>query len=249
MPRHLLAAIAATGCFLVAGAARAADAPKPLRVLVYDVAYSTSTLRHEQTSGFTSSPNGTMGSIAGSGSVDRRFGSDDSGRLTVAVIAATADGGLVVDVSYAGKSTSQPVVRVAILRNGDLSFDPKTPLLGAATGLLPFLSRGLIAERNVNPGSSWIVQAAAPATGATTYRVVTLEGERATLELDSSITVKGASGFAEATQGKAVYATDVLSPLSLDLHSIIRRDVSVEQADTIDARLVATVVSDTFAKR
>jgi hypothetical protein len=248
MPRPLLAALGASAAFLTgASAAGAADALKPLRVLVYDVAYSSSTLRAEHTSGFT---NGGTGSVAaGSGRVDRRFGSDDRGTLTVAVVAATPDGSLVVDASFVGKSITQPVIRVAILKDGSLSYDPKTQVSGQVLRLLPFLSRGLIAERDVNSGSTWSVQAFAPAAGATTYRVTAFDGTRATLEFDESITVKGASGFTESAQGKTVYATDLLSPISIDLHTIIRRDLSINLADTTDSRLSAAIVSDTFAKR
>jgi hypothetical protein len=246
MSQRLFPALAASAAVLTcAGAARAADAPKPIRVLVYNVAYSASTLRREHTSGFV---NGGMGSTSGSGVVDRRFGSDGGGVLTVAVIAATSDGGLIVDASFVGKSVTQPVVRVAILKDGSLSYDPKTQVPGQVLRLLPFLSRGLIAERDVNTGSTWSVQAFAPAAGATTYRVTAFDGTRATLEFDESITVKGASGFTESAQGTTVYATDLLSPISIDLHTVIRHDVSIDLADTTDSRLSATIVSDTFAK-
>jgi hypothetical protein len=239
----LAAAVALLAC---AGPARAADAPKPLRVLVYDVAYSTTTVRREHTSGFSTSGSGIG---TGSGAIDRRFGSDDRGTLTVAIIAATADGGLVADASFVGKSITQTVIRVAIAKDGSLSYDPKRQLSGQAMGLLPFLSRGLIAERDVNPGSTWSVAALAPAAGTTTYRVSTVDGNRATLEIDASITTKGGSGFTESVQGKSVYATDLLSPVSIDLHTVIRRALSIDLADTTDARLSATMVSDTFAKR
>jgi hypothetical protein len=246
MHSRFLATTALAGCCLTAGVAGAADAPKPLRVLVYDVAYSSTTVRREHTSGFT---NGGMGSTSGSGSVDRRFASENHGRLTVAVIAATSDGGLVVDASFVGTSITQPVIRVAILKDGSLSYDPKAQPSAQALRLLPFLSRGLIAERDVNTGSTWSVQAFAPAAGATTYRVTAFDGTRATLEFDESITVNGASGFTESAQGKTVYATDLLSPISIDLHTVIRHDVSIDLADTTDSRLSATMVSDTFAKR
>jgi hypothetical protein len=224
MSHRLFPALAAAAALLAcAGAARAADAPKPLRVLVYDVAYSTTTVRREHTSGFSNSGSGIG---TGSGAVDRRFGSD-----------------------VVGKSMTQPVIRVAIAKDGSLSYDPKTQLSGQALGLLPFLSRGLIAEREVNPGSTWSVSALAPAAGTTTYRVTAVDGKRATLELDSSITMKGGSAFTQAAQGKTVYATDLLSPVSVDLHTVIRRDLSIDLADTTDARLSATMVSDTFAKR
>ena len=81
------------------------------------------------------------------------------------------------------------------------------------------------------------------------FTVTALDGNRATLEVNASITTKGGSGFTESAQGKTVYATDLLSPVSVELHTVIRRDISIDLADTTDARLSATMVSDTFAKR
>jgi hypothetical protein len=227
-----------------AGTAGAGEALKPLRVMVYDVIYSTSTLRREHTSGFTGSEFG--GSVAGLGLVDRRFGSDDTGTLTVSIVAATRDGGLVADVTFAGRSVNQSTVRVAILRDGGLTYDPRLALSPAATGLLPFLARGLLAERNVNVDSAWTVAARPPAAGQTTYKVVATDGDRATIEIESAIAVRGAAAFAESTQGRALYATELLSPLSLDLHSTVRRDVSAEETDTVDSRLSAKLRSDVF---
>ena len=229
------------------GAARASDTLQPLRVLVYDVAYSTTTVRREHTSGFTNSPGGSTGSVAGSGLVDRRFSTDETGTLTVAIVAATRDGGLAADVTFAGKSARQPTVRVAILADGSLSLDPRHALAPASIRLLPFLARGLVAERSVNPGSSWAVDAPPPATGKTTYRVVAVDGERATIETSSSLTHKGTSAVTEAVEGRTVYETERLAPLSLELRIVTRRDVTSEQRDTIDAHLVATRLSDTFS--
>jgi len=243
-------AFAATVAVLVtAFPAAAADAPpKALRTMVYQIAYSTATLRHEQTSGFTSTPQGTMGSVAGSGAVDRRFTTDQPGSVTFAVIAATADGGLVVDSSYDGRDVSHPPVRVAIFKTGGLSFDPRTPLGPAEIGLLPYLSRGFIADRTVAPGETWTTQQLQPTSGATTYRITHVENERATLQIDGSITLSGPAGYDEHQLGTAVYATDVLAPVSLDLYAHIHRQLNSDEADTTDAHLVATLVRDSFAK-
>jgi hypothetical protein len=225
-----------------AGPIAAAEAPKPLRTIVYDVAYSTSRLRREHTSGFTA----MSGSVSGSGIVDRRYDSDDTGTLTVSIVAATQDGGLVADVSFAGKNLNQSLVRVAILENGQLLFDPQHALSKPALGLLPFLARGFVAERDVNPDSTWTIPARLPATGGTTYTVVALDRDVATIDVKSAFAVRGADSFNESLFGRAVYATDTLSPIALDLHSTTRRDISVDETDTIDTHLVAKLHSDAF---
>lgn len=233
-----------------AAPAAAAETLKPLRTIVYDVTSSANVSRREQTSGFINNPNGTMGSVtSGSGAVDRRFTSDNSGRLTLAIVAAPPDGNLVADVTFHGKTGVQPVVRVVIFDNGTLSYDPKTPLSTEAIRLLPFIARGLVAERDVSPGSSWSVTAPPPAVGTTTYRVLHVADTRATIEVDGSIVYKGAAGFAEQQHGITTYATDVLAPISLDITTRTRRDVSAEQSDTTDSHFLAILVSDSFQKR
>lgn len=225
--------------------AGAADASKPLRVLVYDVNYTTTTLRREHTSGFTEG--GT--SVTTSGIVDRRFGGDDAGTLTVAIVAATQDGGLVADVTFSGKEKSQPVVRVAILQDGRLSYDPRLSLSGPAIALLPFLARGLVAERDVNPDSSWTIQAKAPSTGTTTYKVVSLDADVATIDVTSTVSVRGRDAYAESVTGRTAYAVDKLSPLSLELNGTTRRDVNMGESETTEIHLSAKLHSDSFAKR
>ena len=201
---------------------------KPLRVIVYDVSYASTTVRREKTSGFDA--NGMSG--GGSPFVEHRFSSDDAGALTVSIVAATPDGGLVADCA-----------------DGRLSFDPHASLVPEATALLPLLSRGLVADRTIDVASSWSVPAAQPATGETTYKVVSIDGARAKLGIQSAISVKAPPPFTESTTGEMVYATDVLSPVSLDLHSTVRRTVNGDQSDTVDSYVTAKLRSDTFAKQ
>ncbi len=96
-------------------AAPAAGAPaKPLRQLVYDVTYSAHSMHTKKTSGFNGGYGGDpgmsgVGVTSGSGTAGVGLDGDDNGRLTVDVIAATPDGGLVVDIAYLGTTSSQPI--------------------------------------------------------------------------------------------------------------------------------------------
>jgi hypothetical protein len=237
---------------LIAGApARAADALKPLRTIVYDVAYSTSVARREQTSGFSNSTlSGSTSSMSsGHGEVERHLTSDERGTLTVAIVAASKDGGLVADVAFAGKSTAQSPVRVAIFADGRLSYNPNTPLCPEALRVLPFLARGLVAEHQMSAGESWSVPFASPASGSTTYTIDRVDGERAVIAIDENMIVRGASSFTEHAEGKTTYATDILSPITLELSSRTRRDVSPQETDTTDTHVLATLVSDSFQQR
>ncbi|HZX68921.1 MAG TPA: hypothetical protein VFE70_08550, partial [Candidatus Elarobacter sp.] len=88
-----------------------------------------------------------------------------------------------------------------------------------------------------------------PAKGSTTYRVSGVQGETATIALEGSLSLGGVNGFDESDRGSTVYQTDLISPLSYDVTSRIRRQISIDETITTDAHLVATLVSDTFRKK
>ena len=224
-----------------------AAALKPLRTLVYSVDLTARNSNEEKTSGFLP---GDLGAImAGSATVKRLANVSDSGTLTISVVAATADGGLAVDASFAGKASSQAPIRVAILSDGRLLYDPKTELAPETFRILPLLSRGFVAGRDVSPGSSWTVGAPAPVRGSTTYTVISLQEDQATLSIESDLKLLGPQGYEEHDNGTAKYATDRLCPIMYDIMARLRHQPSSEQYVTTNAHLTATLVSDTFAKK
>ena len=252
--RRLLAlsVLAALAAPLPAFAAN--DAPvRPLRSLVYDITYSAHSRHDKKTSGFNGGYGGDPGSgsagVSGSGTASVAMDGSDSGRLTIDVIAAAADAGLVVDVAYAGRLNSQPKLRVALYSDGRIGADPSKPLGPEAVHILPLLARGFVANRRVEVGASWSIAAPAPAKGATTYRVERLDGENATLSLEGTMSVGGVNGFDQSDRGTTTYATDLISPLTYDVTSRIRRQVGADETITTDAHLVAKLVSDNFYKK
>jgi hypothetical protein len=252
--RRLLALGALIALVAPMPATAAPDAPvRVLRSLVYDVSYAAHTRHDKKTSGFNGGyggdPNGGGPGVGGSGTASVAMDGSDSGRLTIDIIAATPDGGLVVDVAYAGKLNNAPKMRVALYQDGRLSADPTKTLGPEALHILPLLARGFMANRTVEVGASWTVQAPPPAKGATTYRVSSLDGTNATIALDGSLSVGGVNGFDESDHGTTTYATDLISPLSYDLNSRIRRQLASDETITTDAHLVAKLVSDSFVKK
>jgi len=248
MIRRSIVALALIGLGSTAFA-RAADAPKPLRTLVYSVQFSAQTKNAEQTSGFTGSESGPASTGVGHGMVERSSSVSDDGTLTVDVIGASADAGLVVDAAYAGKNSVQTPVRIAIYSDGRLSFDPQKLVLPQVMRLLPLLARGFVAGRDVSAGSTWKTQAAAPAKGSVSYRVSELQGEVATIAIDAEMKVSGPRGYDEIDHGTAKYATDRLCPVSYDLSARSRHQPSPDQYVTENSHLTASLVSDSFVKK
>ena len=218
---------------------------KPLRTLVYAVQFSAKTKNEEQTSGL--SPVGAL--PYGSAATYRFSNVDDSGTLTASVVAATGDGGLVIDTSFAGKTLSQPTIRVAVYTDGRLDYAPNAVLSPEAARLLPLLARGIVANRDVSPGSSWTLAAAPPVKGAYTYHVTKAEGDTATFAIDVDLAVPGPRGFDEHGKAIATYDTIRLCPTSFDYTGISRHQPAMNQYVTTSAHLTATLLSDSFAKR
>jgi hypothetical protein len=253
-----LLAFAVAVAFAAPLAVSAADAPAPtksLRHLVYDVSYSARTTHEVKSSGFngayggTAAPGEGAGASSGMGTASQYMNGDDRGKLTIDVVAATQDGGLVVDTSFAGSTNVQPTTRVALYADGRLSADPAHPLAPAAARLLPLIARGFIADRDVSSGSSWSVPAPAPAKGSTTYRVQSSDGARALIAIDGVWSMPGPTGFDESDHGVTTYATDLVSPVSYDLTARIHRQLSIDQSMTTNAHVTATLVSDSFANK
>ncbi|HEV2737075.1 MAG TPA: hypothetical protein VGU66_00720, partial [Candidatus Elarobacter sp.] len=186
---------------------------------------------------------------AGSGSASQYMNGDDHGKLTIDVIAATQDGGLVVDAAFAGTTSVQPKTRVALYSDGRMSVDPAHPLAPAVQRMLPLIARGFIADRDVAAGSTWNVPAPAPAKGSTTYRVQSTDGRRARIAIEGVMSMPGPTGFDESDQATTTYATDISSPVSYDLTARIHRQLGIDQSMTTSAHLTATLVSDSFAKK
>ena len=250
-----LLAFAVAVAFAAPIAAAAADAPapvKPIRHLVYDVSYSAYSTHQAKSSGFNGAYGGGSPSAGspsgGTGTLSQAMNGDERGLLTIDVIAAPADGGLVVDTTFTGPTNAQPTTRVAIYKDGRITADPTHPLAPATTRLLPLIARGFIAERDVSAGSSWVVPAPAPAKGSTTYRVESSDGHLARIAIEGTWTVSGPAGFDEADQGVTTYATDLVSPVSYDLIARIHRQFGTDSSLTTNAHLTAKLITDSLAK-
>jgi hypothetical protein len=243
----------ATACSVVvlaspqtARAQGTSPAAKPLRTLVYSVQFSANTTNEEKTSGFDGNNTFTP---YGSGMTKRSSNVDDSGTLTANVIAATPDGGLAIDTAFAGKTGSQPPVRIVVYSDGRLSVPPAAQISPEVPRLLPLLARGIVADRTVAPGESWSIPATPPVKGAYTFHVTGVDGDAATFAIDVDMSAPGPQGFDEHGKATATYDTAKLCPLRYDYTGVSRHSPAMDQYVTTTAHLTATLVSDSFAKK
>lgn len=229
--------------------AAAAPAPTaPLRTLVYAMTVTSKTTNEEHTSGFRrATPLSAETQVSGNATVKRVADVDDDGTLTIGVVAATGDGGLVVDAAYDGKATVQPSIRVGITAEGRLLYDPKRPLSVEAERLLPYLARGFVANRDVSPGGAWTIALPAPAHGSIAYTVSANAGSVATITIVATIQMPGNLGYSETDRGTLVYDTERLCPKRYELEVNEFHSPSPEEFVSTRALITATLRSDTFA--
>ncbi|HEY0396286.1 MAG TPA: hypothetical protein VGD01_17515 [Candidatus Elarobacter sp.] len=221
---------------VAASAFAAAAETKPLRTLTFTINYSA-------VSSITSTMAG--GLEVGSGFESHGFANDDKGTMRVDVIAATADGGLVVDASFTGDKTRQIPVRIAILSDGRLAFDPKLNVAPELIEFLPLLARGLLADQAPATGSTWTAPAPQPLEGTRTYHVTTATDTSASLSITTDARVGGGQGYDRHEESSLVYDRKLSRPVRYDTRIRLRRR-GLNGPETTDLHLTAALAGDTF---
>jgi len=251
----LVSALAAVG----APAARAADPPPPLpslRHLVFavDVGVNDQYEKRLQTTPHidgisrraTATGNQALPPDPRTAAYDRHL----KGIIVCDVVAATADGGLVVDVREEAAERVAPRMRVAIGPTGHLNYPPAPPLFDEEVALLRLLARSLVGTESHALGTSWAVEDSGKGYASkTVYRVV---GAEATgdlrLDLNGEYRQDGLDNILGVVQGKLAYDQSKLVPRSASLDSQARRETP-DGYRVIRVAINLTLVDDSFARR
>lgn len=183
------------------------DAPKPLRHLRYNINVGT------HVSQGTTNFNGPT--PLGSGA------SKSAGSIDADVIGLAADDALVFSVSENTDTRKEPPVKVGVLKEGQISADPKdaSNLDDEEMALLTFLGRAVVADHDLTAGAEWrISHSAGPMNDSTTFRVVSLVGDtQVNLECDRTVKVGGAQPYDLTAHGKILYDYKRSVPISAEL--------------------------------
>jgi len=240
----VFAAVAVLGGAAPAGAAGAADQPlKTLRALVYHVIYDFQSTYTQATSGM----NGGGGASSGGSGTQRQDAIDkNEGTLKLNVVAATQDGGLVIDSSFDGDKQSWSTVRIALYPDGRISYDATKQVGPEGARVIPFLARGLLAEGEITPGKTWTAPPPKPETGTVTFRVDDVTDPLVKMHVTSDVHLTGVSAMDETTDTALVYDAKRLCPTSVDLRATDRRTMEMNGNETRKIHIFATQTSDTF---
>jgi hypothetical protein len=206
MTRLLVTIIAAM--FAGSAAVYAAEPAKRLRTIVYDVVSS----RH-------------CSGAANTG--------DEHGTLTIAIVGKSANGSLLADLTFKGEAIDQAPFGIAIAPDGGLAYypavNPTTRLCPEVALLLPPLAVGFLTGQPIAVGQTRVVSSKTTrAYGKTWYHVDSIDGPRAVIAITDP-------GRRQPLRGKMTIATDVLSPVKLELeslHAYVRANLVSDSSQT-----------------
>lgn len=241
--------------------ARAIENARPLRTLTYAV--DVTVIHAIDTPGGTVAGGGARPALIVKGKVVTQgrpiTGSGDKraaatvatkGSITVEVLQATEDAGLVVEVAEDAVERVRPRVRLAISSDGALFYDPTNAakLSEEEIAVVHWLGRGFFGDHPTAVGTSWTVdQSANGHTDVERYEVMARDAGQVTLgyALEQRSTL--ASGYEGTRAGSLVYDTKMVVPVEASFDSVARRQVG-ESYDTLRTSIKFKLLTDTFAK-
>ncbi len=180
--------------------------------------------------------------------VRRRAVGPTARTLTADVVAATADGGLAVDVFEEAPDKSA-TVRFGVVSN-KLLFDQNAIIFEEEPEFVHYLARDLIKPTELQVGTTWTDKfSAQQLSGEMTYRVTAIDTTNNTIVVDitGDSNSSGITSMQTTTSGSFTYdtATSVPEKLSVSTRSLIR---SGQTLTTKSTQLTATLVEDSFRK-
>jgi hypothetical protein len=174
--------------------------------------------------------------------------SNEEGRIVADVVAATQDGGLVVDVSEDARTRSRHVVRVGIHPNGRLDFPPDADMNEEEGFLLRFLARE-IAPAHLETGSIWnIDENGADYDWRTNFRVIEVKSpDEVRIAFESSLSARKVGGTAVVSTGTVDYDPPMDVPLRMRIDTRTRRQTP-SATTTTDLSVTLDLADDSFRK-
>lgn len=240
--REFLTGLVLFACAVAAPCAAGAADPvlKPLRTLTYDL---------EMTVGNTRQIHVDAIGTAGSGVSNTGAGYQTRGSVTIDIIAATADLGLVVDVSETAPNRSHPKVRIAVSGNGALSYDPKVAqnINEEEDTLVRWLARNFYAGPIDPPGTVWNLDVSAGIVkGIEHYRVTAVAAKTVTFDYKAESSARGAQSFDMTRTGTLVYDTARFAPTRASYQEVTRSS-RIGKDDTANVSVDLKLTNDTLA--
>lgn len=244
--KHLgvFAFIAASAVSTMPAFADQAPSSAPLRHLVYSFTYNVGTTDSVHSSGIG-------GDGPASGVSDYRGGSEDKGTLTVDVMQAASDGGLVVKVSEKARDTrsAEPALCAVYGVTGSVICDPNAKVNDEEMALLRILGRDFVdptqfdAKRHWQRGQSGgNINETADYTAGTVNSAGIMD-----IAMQRVTQVSGAQGYKETTNGTISYNLALSIPTHLTQDAIVRQEQGMGNSHKQETKVDIALISDSMA--
>ncbi|HTD37792.1 MAG TPA: hypothetical protein VK669_09775 [Candidatus Limnocylindrales bacterium] len=256
-PAFAFAALLGTAPLL----ASAAEGPRPIRSLTYAVDLHIIESLDTPGSGIapqrvtvpvkgrsnSSPPRPQIGSAEGHTS----GGMSAQGSITIDVLEATDDAGLVVEIAEDAPKRERPKVKVGIAADGTLFYDAANydNLTEEELAVVRWLGRSFYGDHPKEVGTAWTVdQSTNGHTDIERYRVLARDDARVTLDYALEERTSSVGGFAGTRAGSIVYDTVMILPVKVSFESVARRQLG-QSYNTLRTSIRLTLTADSFAKR
>jgi hypothetical protein len=242
----------------------AAETVRPLRTLTYAVELSIADQLETQTGGQSMSrppavvvkgrPVGSGRSTEVVGSGERRTGAAvaTTGTITIDVLQATDDAGLIVAVTENATKRVRPKVTIGVASDGTLIYDPANAenVSDEEIAILHWLGRGFYGDHPTDVGTAWAVDQSTKGNSTIErYRVLgTQPPHRVTLSYALEANTSSSGGYTAVREGSLVYDRQMIVPVKVAFEGVARRHVG-QAYDTLRTSVQMTLTADSFASR
>ncbi len=221
-----------------------ADGVKPIRHLVYkfDVSLDTTSTVHDS---------GIGGDGPVSGSTDYRAGQSDEGQITVDVLQAQPDSGLVVQISEQARNRRDNVPTMCVVYGSGAVICDQThgALNEEETSLLRFLGRNFVNPATIDAKNHWRYAASDSQSQETSdYTLGQSSGDTVPITYQRVLKVAGVNGFNATTDGSLTYNQKMSVPDVIKEDTTTRRQTGAGNYDTTRQQLTLTLTGDSLAQ-
>jgi hypothetical protein len=179
-----------------------------------------------------------------------------SGTIDADVVGVTAGGGSVVLISESTGKRNGPPVRLTVTDQGEVTFDAKdaSNLNEEELALARLFGRAVVASHDLKPDANWqLARQMTHSSESTTFRVVSLAGDRVNLEIDRVAKGTGAQPFDISGHGKVLYDYKREIPISGEtaerIHSLATDPWEINARATTDLSFEFRLTEDSLTPK
>lgn len=223
--------------------------PPPMRHLVYDFTYGTSTDLEIHTSGVGS--NGTNTMNGGTTTTNTAGGDQDKGTITVDVISERTDGGLIVMVSEQAQRdrTAYPAACV-VFNNTNTACDLSKKVNEEELAIVRLLGPHFFDPSQLDAKQHWkVTNASAGLSQQSDFSVMSNDGGKMMISESGTATQSGMPKVDSSVNSKIGYDANLQVLTSLSEFTVARQQQSMEQHETQNSQVTASLVTDSMAHK